>query len=82
MNEVWIGLANVAAMPGSDVPGEDAGAYVNALAMSSSSRNFETVIRDALNAPGLHAIEFEDVEVLSGRAKRFDALRVWDYLRF
>lgn len=72
MNNVWIGLVNVVAMPGSDVLGEDAGAYVNALAMSSSSQNFEDLVRDALSDLGLDALEFEDVEVLSGRVERFD----------
>ncbi len=72
MNEVWIGLVSVGALPGSDVLGEDTGAYVNALAMSSSSQNFETVVAEALNDLGLYALDFEDVEVLSGRARRFD----------
>lgn len=65
--EVWIGLVGVAPLPGSEALGKAKGAYVNALAWSSSRSGFEEAVSTALTPLGLFAFEFEDVEPLRER---------------
>jgi len=69
--DVWIGLVGVAAFPGGTSLGDAAGAYVTALAMASSSEQYESVVKNALVELGLFAFEFEDVETFAHRAQQF-----------
>lgn len=67
---VWIGLVGVIPVRENTCLVDAKGAYVNALALVSSSEEYEETVAAALGEFGLFAFEFEDVEPISDRMSR------------
>ena len=67
-SEVYIGLVGVGPKQGCTLLGDAKGAYVNALALASSSQEYETEVSRALAHSELYAFEFEEVEPFEQRA--------------
>ena len=70
--EVWIGLVEVNPLPESTILGDGEGAFVHALALASSLREYEEAVKTALTEDLLLGIEFQEVELFSERAAKQD----------
>jgi hypothetical protein len=67
--EVWIALLLVHQRPGARVLMDENDAYVQTLALASSTREYEKIVRDTLGERGFDVVEIEDPEPLSERMK-------------
>ena len=71
MKAIWIGLVDV--IPCGETsplsPGAK-GAYIYALAPAEDYSEYKSVVETALNQLGLHATEFDDVELFSHRVEK------------
>jgi len=72
--EVWIGLVEVAPLPGSATLDKKAfGAYTNFLVWANCREEFCRVVDQCLTTLELRFVEAEDVEPLCGKPKFFAA---------
>jgi len=69
VRQIWIGLVQVAPLPGHDVFDGNAGAFVNAVALASSVADYQSAVSVPLSDLHLFAIEFENVEPLATRIR-------------
>lgn len=70
--QIWIGRAKVRQSRGSGPLGNADGAYVNAIALSSSVTDFRTQVKKALADIDLHLERLEDAELFTDRLSHFD----------
>jgi len=66
----WIGLAHVKPQPGNDTLGNALGAFVPAVALAGSARDYAQQVTAALNSEGFDVPEIEDIETLAKRARK------------
>jgi hypothetical protein len=69
---VWIGMAQVLSLPGSELLQDVSGAYVNVLTWASSPTEFYAKAKELMDYLGLKLLSVEDEEPLSEREKRGD----------
>src|SRR5438445_10439984 len=65
----WIGLIHVRPIAGNRALGDAKGAYVTCVALAKSAYDFGRVAADALPEHDFQAIEIEDVELFTRRAR-------------
>jgi hypothetical protein len=70
--KIWIGLAKVSNIPGQNLLNGAKGAYVNILAMASSSSDFKDKVKKSVIDLGLNLLHIEDVELFSERSKNYE----------
>lgn len=68
--EIWIGLAEVLALPGCKRLGTGKGAFVKVMSWANSESDFYSKIRSAVSELDLELIELEDREPLAKRMSR------------
>jgi hypothetical protein len=72
-NEIWIGLAEVVALPGCKRLGTGQGAFVKIALWASSDSDFCTKVEKAISDLDLRLLELEDREPFSKRLSRIEA---------
>lgn len=77
-NEIWIGLADVKPKEGNDSLGDSKGAYVNIIALASSSEEFYKLVEIELLRYGFVVLNIEDIELFY---KRIESYSISDELR-
>jgi hypothetical protein len=65
--QVWIGLADVKAIPGNSIFDGAPGAYTNALSLAGDEVEYRRNVEDEFQKLGLEVQGFEDVEPLEER---------------
>jgi hypothetical protein len=70
MKDVWIGLVGVGPLPGNTCLGDAKGAYLNALALVSTSEEYRDAVTDWLRQLALFPFEFDDIERFDDRLAR------------
>ena len=70
VDEVWIGLVELAARPASELFGEDGGAMTTVLASASRLLDFANTIEAFYDAQGVDVVEFADIERVHEREAR------------
>jgi len=71
-NRIWIGLAKVSSIPGANLLDGAKGAYVNILAIASTSSEFKAKAKKAVEDLGLNFNQIEDIEIFSERIKNYE----------
>ena len=67
--DIWIGLVNVIPMPGNNELMSAKGAYVNVIALASSSDDYDAIVKSELSKLDFFVVSTEDVELLTERVK-------------
>jgi hypothetical protein len=70
--EIWIGLAEVVALPGCKRLGKGRGAFVKVAVWASSDSDFCSKVTKAISELGLQLVELEDRETLVSRLTRVE----------
>jgi hypothetical protein len=68
LEEVWIGLAEVIAVTGTDALGKAKGAFVNVVAWANSGEHFHSKVETMATRLDLRLLGLEDVEPFSKRS--------------
>jgi hypothetical protein len=71
--EIWIGLADVVALPGCKRLGRGKGAFVKVVLWADSDSDFYSKAKKAISELDLHLSELEDREPLVERLSRIEA---------
>jgi len=72
-NEIWIGLAEVVALPGCKRLGDGKGAFVKIALWADSDSDFFAKVNKAISELDLHLLELEDREPLAKRLSQIEA---------
>jgi len=67
---IWIGMAQVLSLPGSEILQGVSGAYVNILTWATSPSEFREKAKELMDHLGLKLVGVEDEEPLTEREKR------------
>jgi len=72
-NEIWIGLAEVVALPGCKRLGDGKGAFVKIALWADSDSDFSAKVNKAISELDLHLLELEDREPIAEMLSRIQA---------
>jgi hypothetical protein len=72
-NEIWIGLAEVVALPGCKRLGDGKGAFVKIVLWAHSDADFSAKVNKAISELDLQLLELEDREPLAKRLSHIEA---------